>query len=100
MNSRSGADQTTEVDRQYSFVETGSSHPLPPLTDDWYENGERAYKINGRTTALADEATINILVEWPLPRRNRRLNVRATLRVNDASWPASDIAWRAKKSES
>jgi hypothetical protein len=46
------------VDRQYSFVETGSSHPLPPSTDDWYENGERAHKINGRTTALAEDRAL------------------------------------------
>lgn len=66
MNSRFGADQTTEVDRQYSFVETGSSHPLPPSTDDWYENGERAHKINGRTTALADNLPTNWARERPL----------------------------------
>ena len=78
MNSRSGADQTTEVDRQYSFVETGSSHPLPPSTDDRYENGERAYKINGRTTALAeylpaDTTTQTAVVPWKLPLKARRV---------------------------
>ena len=78
MNSRSGADQTTEVDHQYSFVETGSSHPLPPSTDDRYENGERAYKINGRTTALAeylpaDTTTQTAVVPWKLPLKARRV---------------------------
>jgi hypothetical protein len=30
-------------------------------------------------------------IEWPLPGRNRRLNVRTTVRANVASWPLSEV---------
>jgi len=44
------------------------------------------WRLEGPTTAVADEAARESRIEGPLPRWNRRLHVRSRTRKNGGSW--------------